>query len=81
MGPESPFKEREIMEEVLTACDKHGHGNHVRSLHELSKSASLGEGYGRTKAFSNFLCIWRNKKQALHLQATKNGKILGLKSI
>ncbi len=23
---------------------KRGHGNHVRSLHELSKSASLGEG-------------------------------------
>jgi hypothetical protein len=29
----------------------------VCSLHELNKSACVGEGPGRTKAFPNFLCI------------------------
>jgi hypothetical protein len=34
--------------------------HHVRSLHEFSKNASVGEGQGRTKGFSDFLCIWIN---------------------
>jgi hypothetical protein len=41
---------------VLAACHKLGQGNHVHSLHELSKSACVGEGQDRTKAFPNFLC-------------------------
>jgi hypothetical protein len=36
---------------VLAACHKLGQGDRVRSLHELSKSASVGEGQGQTKAF------------------------------
>jgi hypothetical protein len=39
---------------VLAACHKLGQGDRVHSLHELSKSASVSEGQGRTKVFPNF---------------------------
>jgi hypothetical protein len=42
---------------ILATCHKFGKGDHVRSVHELSKSASVSEGQGRTKAFPHFLCI------------------------
>jgi hypothetical protein len=45
----------------MTTCHKLGRGNSVRSLHELSKSARVGEGKGKTKAFLNFLCIFGHK--------------------
>ncbi len=48
---------------VLVACHKLGQGDCVRSLHEPSKSARVGEEQGRTKAFLNFLCIWTDKEQ------------------
>ncbi len=48
---------------VLVTCHKLGHGNCVRNLHELNKSAHVGEGQGRTKMFPNFLCIWTGKEQ------------------
>jgi hypothetical protein len=31
---------------VLAACQKFVQGDHVHSLHELNKSASVGEGQG-----------------------------------
>jgi hypothetical protein len=46
---------------VLAACHKLGQGDCVHNLHELNKSASAGEGQGRTKVFPNFLCIWTDK--------------------
>jgi hypothetical protein len=46
---------------VLAACHKLGQGDRVRSLHEFSKSASVGEGQGRTKALLDFLCIRPNE--------------------
>jgi hypothetical protein len=52
---------------ILIACHKLGHGNCVRSLHEPSKSARVGEGQGRTKAFPNFLCIWTDKEQVFFI--------------
>ncbi len=52
---------------ILVACHKLGQGDHVRSLHELNKSASVGEGQGRTKMFPDFLCIWINKEQVLFI--------------
>jgi hypothetical protein len=52
---------------VLAACHKFGQGDCVRSLHELNKSVSVGEGQGRTKAFPNFLCIWTNKEQVFFI--------------
>jgi hypothetical protein len=42
----------------IGACHKLGQGDYFRSLHELSKSASVGEGQDRTKAFPEFLRIW-----------------------
>jgi len=47
---------------VLAACHKLGQGDHVRSLHDFNKSACVGEGQGRIKAFPNFLCIWTDKE-------------------
>ncbi len=38
---------------VLAACHKFGQGDRVCSLHKFSKSAHVGEGQGRTKAFPN----------------------------
>jgi hypothetical protein len=52
---------------VLATCHKLGQGNRVRSLHELSKNARVGEGQGRTKTFSNFLCIWTDKEQVFFI--------------
>ncbi len=52
---------------VLAVCHKLGQGDHVRSLHEFSKSVSVGEGQGRTKAFPNFLCIWIDKEQVFFI--------------
>jgi hypothetical protein len=52
---------------VLAACQKLGQGDCVRSLHERSKSARVGERQGRTKAFLNFLCIWTDKEQVLFI--------------
>ncbi len=52
---------------VLTAGHKLEHGDRVHSLHELSKSASVGEEQGRTKVFPNFLCIWTEKEQAFFI--------------
>jgi hypothetical protein len=49
------------------ACHKFGQGNRVRSLHEFSKSARVGEGQGRTQTFPNFLCIWIDKEQILFI--------------
>jgi hypothetical protein len=46
--------------------DKQG-ANAFRSLHELGKNASVGEGQGRTKVFPNFLWIWINKEQMLFI--------------
>jgi hypothetical protein len=58
---------------VLITCHKLGQGDHVRSLHELNKSANVGEGQGRTKAFLDFLCIWTDKEtSALHPQPSPN---------
>jgi hypothetical protein len=58
---------------VLVVCHKLGQGDRVRSLHELKKSASVGEGHGRTKAFLDFLCIWIDKEQnVLHPQSSPN---------
>jgi hypothetical protein len=37
------------------ACHKLGQGDRVCSLHEIIKSASVGEGQGPTKVFPNFL--------------------------
>ncbi len=48
---------------VLAACHKLGQGDRARNLHELNKSAIVGEGQGRTKMFPNFLCIWIDKEQ------------------
>jgi hypothetical protein len=31
---------------ILAACHKHDQGDRVQSLHELNKSASVGEGQG-----------------------------------
>jgi hypothetical protein len=47
---------------VLAACHKLGQGDRVHSLHELSKSARVGEGQGGTKSFPNFLCTWISKE-------------------
>jgi hypothetical protein len=47
----------------MAECHKLGRGDRVRSPHELSKNACVGEGQGRTKAFHNFWCIWTNKEQ------------------
>jgi len=52
---------------VLAACHKFGQGDRVRILHEFNKSACVGEGKGRTKAFPNFLCIWTYKEQVLFI--------------
>jgi hypothetical protein len=35
-------------------------GDRVHNLHELSKSANVSEGKGRTKAFPDFLCKDQN---------------------
>ncbi len=62
---------------VLVACHKFGQGNRVRNLHEFSKSVHVGEGQGRIKTFSNFLCIWTDKEQVLfilYLPQVKNIK-------
>jgi hypothetical protein len=47
---------------VLAACHKLCLGDRVCSLHEISKSLSVGEGQGRTKVLPNFLCIWNSSK-------------------
>jgi len=52
---------------VLATCHKLGQGDRVRNLHEPNKSAHVGEGQGRTKAFPNFLCIWTDKEQAFFI--------------
>jgi hypothetical protein len=52
---------------VLAACHKLGYNNRIRSLHELNKSAHVGEGQGQTKMFPNFLCIWTNKEQVFFI--------------
>jgi hypothetical protein len=52
---------------VLAACHKLGHGDHVRNLHEFSKSVRVGEGHGRTKAFPNFVRIWTDKEQVFFI--------------
>jgi hypothetical protein len=52
---------------VLVACHKFGQGDRVRSLYELNKSASVGEGQGRTKAFPDFLRIWTDKEQVFFI--------------
>ncbi len=52
---------------VLATCHKLGQGDCVCNLHEPSKSAHVGEGQGRTKAFFNFMCIWTNKEQVLFI--------------
>jgi hypothetical protein len=59
------------MKDILSfgtgTCHKLGQGDYVRSLHELNKSASVGEGQGRTKVFPSFLCIWTDKEQVLFI--------------
>jgi hypothetical protein len=50
---------------VLAACHKLGQCDCVCSLHELNKSANVDEGKGSTEAFTNFLCIWKDKEQVL----------------
>jgi len=52
---------------VLAACHKLGQDDRVCSLHEFNKSAHVGEGQGRTKAFLNFLCVWTDKKQVFFI--------------
>ncbi len=52
---------------VLAACHKLGQGHRVCSLHELNKSARVGEGQGRTKMLFNFLCMWTYKEQVLFI--------------
>jgi len=52
---------------LLATCHKFGQGNRARSLHELSKSAHVGEGQGRTKAFPNFMRILTGKEQMLFI--------------
>jgi hypothetical protein len=52
---------------IGSTCHKLGQGNRVRSLHELSKSASVSEGKGRTKVFPNFLFTWTNKEQVFFI--------------
>ncbi len=47
---------------VLVAYHKLGHGDCVCNLHELNKSAIVGEGQSQTKVFLNFLCIWTNNE-------------------
>jgi hypothetical protein len=42
---------------VPAACHKLGQGDRVCNMHEINKSANVGEGQGRTKVFPNFLCI------------------------
>ncbi len=51
------------MSSGTSTCHKLGQGNHVCSLHGLSKCVRVCERQGRTKAFPNFLCIWINKEQ------------------
>jgi hypothetical protein len=36
-------------------------------MHELNKSADVGEGQGRTKAFPDFLCIRTDKEQVFFI--------------
>jgi hypothetical protein len=52
---------------VLAASQKLGQGDRVCSLHELSKSACVGDEQGRTKSFPNFLCIWTDKEEVLFI--------------
>jgi hypothetical protein len=52
---------------VLAGCHKFGQGDRVCSLHEINKSASVGEEQGRIKVFPDFLCIWTSKEQVLFI--------------